>query len=263
MARLPRVRRRQHLGAAFRLAVVVLYPIMRLGFRWDVTGDRKLFDAEGGIIVAANHISYVDPMVLSYVLWEADRPPRFLAKEGIMRIPVIGAIVRNAGQIAVYRDSAEAVHAIRDALSALDRGECVVVYPEGTVTRDPALWPMKGKTGAVRLALASGRPLYPVAQWGPQEVMRPYVKEFRLLPRKLMQVAVGDPVDLADLVGRPLTSETLAIGTSRLMDAITALEAQLRNLPAPTSRLSFRRGQVESPDLGPSTGPGAGGEPVA
>ena len=271
MARLPRVRRRQHLGAAYRLAVFALYPIMRWCFRWEYHGRERLIDAEGGIIVAANHISYVDPMVVSYLLWECDRPPRFLAKEGIMRIPVIGAIVRNAGQIPVYRESAEAVHAIRDALTALDKGECVVVYPEGTVTRDPDLWPMKGKTGAVRLALASGRPLYPVAQWGPQKVMRPYVKEFRLFPRKLMQLSVGDPVDLSDLMGRPLTTETLTIGTSRLMDAITALEATLRDEPIPTTRMAFRRGRVEpatpvAPSAEGGEGParsGADGEPVA
>jgi len=245
VARLPRVRRRQHLGAAYRLAVFVLYPIMRWGFRWEYQGRERLIDAEGGIIVGANHISYVDPMVISYLLWECDRPPRFLVKEGILRIPVIGAIVRNAGQIPVYRESAEAVHAIRDAIVALDKGECVVIYPEGTVTRDPHLWPMKGKTGAVRLALVTGRPLYPVAQWGPQEVMRPYVKEFRLLPRKLMRLSVGDPVDLADLVGRPLNTETLTIGTNRLMDAITALEADLRGEKAPATRLVFRRGQVQ------------------
>ncbi|MEI8261232.1 MAG: lysophospholipid acyltransferase family protein [Actinomycetes bacterium] len=271
MDRLPYVRRRAHLGAAYRLAVVVLYPIMRFGFRWDWVGREKLFEAQGGIIVAANHISYVDPMVVSYLLWECDRPPRFLAKEGIMRIPVIGAIVRNAGQIPVYRESTEAVHAIRDALTALDKGECVVVYPEGTVTRDPDLWPMKGKTGAVRLALASGRPLYPVAQWGPQEVMRPYVKEFRLLPRKLMRISVGDPVDLTDLVGRPLTTETLTIGTNRLMDAITALESEIRGEPAPARRFVFRSGKVQgsipvvdaSLDSAAQPTTGADEEPVA
>jgi 1-acyl-sn-glycerol-3-phosphate acyltransferase len=234
---------------------------MRFGFRWDWVGREKLFEAQGGIIVAANHISYVDPMVVSYLLWECDRPPRFLAKEGIMRIPVIGAIVRNAGQIPVYRESAEAVHAIRDAIEALDKGECVVIYPEGTVTRDPNLWPMKGKTGAVRLALVTGRPLYPVAQWGPQEVMRPYVKEFRLLPRKLMRLSVGDPVDFTDLVGRPLTSETLTIGTNRLMDAITALEADLRGEKAPPTRMVFRRGQVEGSV--PVAEDPAGTDPVA
>ena len=240
MARAPYVRRRRHLGWAYRLAVFVLYPIMRWGFRWDIHHAQRLTDAQGGIIVGANHISYIDPMVLSYMLWEADRPPRFLAKESIMRVPVIGAIVRNAGQIPVYRESKDAVLAIRDALSALERDECVVIYPEGTVTRDPALWPMNGKTGAVRLALASGRPLYPVAQWGPQEVMRPYVKEFRLLPRKTMHLAVGEPVDLSDLMGRPLTSETLTIGTDRLMDAITELEAGLRGEAAPATRMTFR-----------------------
>jgi 1-acyl-sn-glycerol-3-phosphate acyltransferase len=131
--------------------------------------------------------------------------------------------------------------AIRDALAALAKGECVVVYPEGTITRDEGLWPMAAKTGAVRLALTSGRPLYPMAQWGAHEVMRPYVKEFRLLPRKRIRIAVGEPIDLSDLADRPIDAATLAIGGDRLMDAITAMLAVIRDEKPPSTRMVFRR----------------------
>lgn len=241
MAKAPHVRRRAHLGLSFRLAVAIVYPFMRTMVRWRISGTERLTQADGGVIVAPNHTSWFDPLVVAFAIWSADRPPRFLAKEAVFRVPFVGRIVRNAGQIPVYRESADASSAIRGALAALDLGECVVVYPEGTMTRDPALWPMSGKTGAVRLALASGRPLFPMVHWGTQDVMRPYAKEFRILPRKQVTVVVGAPVDLAGLGGRPVDAQVLAEGTDRLMDAITALLAQVRDQPAPATRMEFIR----------------------
>lgn len=243
-----RVRRRQRLGFSYRFAVALLWPFMRFAVRWDIRGAERLTQEPGGVIVAPNHLSWFDPLVVAFTLWEADRPPRFLGKESVFRVPVFGRIIRNAGQIPVYRETADAASAIRDALAALGRGECVVVYPEGTITRDPDLWPMSGKTGAVRLALTSGCPLLPIAQWGANEVMPPYVKAFRLLPRKTMHVVVGEPVDLDDLRGRPLDAATLTLGTERLMDAITGLLAGIRQEAAPTERMSFDRFPKRSED---------------
>ena len=80
-------------------------------------------------------------------------------------------------------------------------GECVVVYPEGTITRDPDLWPMAGKSGAARIALATGCPVIPIGQWGAQDLLAPYAKKPDLFPRKPVTMKVGDPVDLSDLVG--------------------------------------------------------------
>ena len=112
-------------------------------------------------------------------------------------------------------------------MTAVDHGECVVVYPEGTLTRDPDLWPMTGKTGAARIALATGAPLIPLGIWGPQEVLPPYERKFRILPRKTMHVLAGPPVDLSDLVDRGVDTETLRAATDRLMAAITGLVEQL------------------------------------
>jgi 1-acyl-sn-glycerol-3-phosphate acyltransferase len=266
MSRAPRVRRRARLGFSFRFAVALLWPFMRVMVRWDLTGTERLTQEEGGIIAAPNHTSWFDPLVVAYTLWQADRPPRFLGKESVFRIPFFGRIITNAGQIPVYRDTTEARTAIRDALTALDAGECVVVYPEGTITRDPDLWPMSAKTGAVRLALSSGRPLFPIAQWGSQLVMGPYRKEFRILPRKTIRVVVGAPVDLSDLAGRPIDGETLAIGGERLMDAITGLLAGIRHEQPPATRMTFRssraagppqEGPVEPVDADPDTPPDA------
>ena len=244
--RRPRVRRKRKLGFAYRLAVVLLWPFMRTMIRWDIVGDDVLDESSGGILVAPNHMSWLDPVVVSYVMWEADRPPRFLAKEPLFRIPVLGRIITHAGQIPVYRESAEAAAAVRDAVGAVDAGEAVVIYPEGTMTRDPQLWPMVAKSGAARIALLTGCPLIPMAHWGTQEIMRPYVKEFRLLPRKTIHVRVGAPVNLDDLRDRPLDRHTLKEAGDRLMDAITDLMASMRDEQPPAERYAHRTRSAES-----------------
>lgn len=236
-----RVRRRRRLGWGYRLAVLVLWPLMTMLTKREWVGTQNLNTDDGGIIVATNHTSWFDPLVIAHILWNNDRPPRFLAKESVFRVPIVGPVITSAGQIKVYRESAEAVAAVRDAIAAVDAGECVVVYPEGTITRDPGMWPMVGKTGAARIALATHRPLIPVAQWGSQDVIGPYRKEFRILPRKTMRVRVGSPVDLTDLYGKPLDSETLREATSRLIAAITALLAEIRGEVPPAQPMHFRR----------------------
>lgn len=236
-----RVSRRDRLGPGYRLAVTVLWPLLRTTVDWDIEGVDRLTRTPGGVIVATNHLSWFDPLVVSYALWGADRPPRFLAKEAMFRVPGVGMIIRDAGQIPVYRETADAASALRDGLAALDRGECVVVYPEGTITRDPALWPMSAKTGAVRMALLTGAPLFPMAHWGAQEVMAPYSKQVKLLPRKTMHVRVGEPIELSDLADQPLDATTMRVAGERLMDAITGLLAEIRHEPPPPGRMVYRR----------------------
>lgn len=236
-----RVRRKWKLGFGYRLAVFILWPFMKTFTRKDWRNTEVLNAHDGGIIVAANHMSWIDPIAISYVLWENDRPPRFLAKEPIFRIKVIGPIVKSAGQIPVFRESRDAIAAVRSAVDAVNNGECVVVYPEGTITRDPNLWPMDAKTGAARIALATGRPLIPMAHWGCQNIMAPYKKEFKILPPKRIHVIFGEPIDLSDLAGRPMDTETLNIATNRLMDAITELQAELRGEQPPAQRYVHSR----------------------
>ncbi len=224
------------------MAVFLLWPIMRWLTKSDWQHTDRLNETDGGIIVTTNHISYFDPFALAFMLWEVDRPPRFLGKVEVFSIPIIGSIIRSAGQIPVYRETANAVDAVRDAVAAVQAGECVVVYPEGTITRDPQMWPMAGKTGAARVALATGAPLYPVAQWGAQDVIGPYRKEFRILPRKTMKLLVGNPVDFSDLRDRPLDADTLSIATDRIVDALTMLLGQIRQEPPPAERFVHHRG---------------------
>jgi 1-acyl-sn-glycerol-3-phosphate acyltransferase len=230
--------------------MVILKPPMTVFTKRDWRGTEHLLvdgALESGIVVSTNHISWFDPLEMAHVLNDNGRPPRFLGKESVFRVPVVGRIIAGAGQIPVYRESRDAYQAVRAAIAAAEAGECVVVYPEGTISREPSLWPMRGKSGAVRIALAADVPLVPAAQWGAQEVIGPYRKELRLLPRKTMQVRFGPPVDLDDLRGRPLDATTLDAATERLMDAITELLEQIRGEQAPPERFDIaahRRAQA-------------------
>jgi 1-acyl-sn-glycerol-3-phosphate acyltransferase len=141
----------------------------------------------------------------------------------------------------VQRNSREAAHALSAAVEALRRGRAVIIYPEGTITQDPDLWPMRGKTGAARVAFESGCPVIPVGQWGAQELMYGRRIHFpHLLPPKTLRVRVGDPVPLGDLRAEPVTAATLNEATERIMAAITTLVAQLRGEPAPATRYDPR-----------------------
>lgn len=236
---------RTRVGPGLRLTVILLKPVLLAIMKRDWRGVEHLHDDEGGIVIAANHMSWLDPLVISHVLVDNARPPRFLAKEAVFSVPFVGWVLRDAGQIPVYRESADAAKSVSAAVAAAKAGECVIVYPEGTLTRDPDLWPMSAKTGAVRIALESGRPLIPLAHWGVQDVMRPYKKELRILPRKQVHVMIGAPVDLADFAGMDLTPDVLRAATDRLMDAITELVSQMRGERPPDQRFVWRGRKTE------------------
>jgi 1-acyl-sn-glycerol-3-phosphate acyltransferase len=162
-----RVSRKSRLGFVYRFIVVILRPLLVLITKRDYRGVENL-NFDGGIIAAMNHNSWFDPFVVAQFMWDNDRPPKFLAKSAIFKVPVIGQLIYLAGQIPVYRDSRHAKIAVRGAISGVERGEAIVLSPEGTLTRDPNLWPMDGKTGAARIALATKAPVIPVAHWGAQ-----------------------------------------------------------------------------------------------
>ena len=141
----------------------------------------------------------------------------------------------------MQRESTDAAKVLGAAMDAVRAGECVAIYPEATLTRDPDLWPMTGKTGAARIALATGCPVIPIAQWGPQEVLAPYTKRPRLFPRTVVHTWAGPPVDLSRYRGAEPTTDTLTEATAAIMDAITGLLEQIRDERAPVERWDPRR----------------------
>jgi 1-acyl-sn-glycerol-3-phosphate acyltransferase len=186
--------------------------------------------------VVLNHYSFFDPISVGHFLVATGRTPRFLAKAGVFKQPTLGKLFRAAGQIPVYRESRDAALAFRDAVAAVERGEAVVVYPEGTMTKDPGLWPMAGKSGAARIAMRTGAPVLPIAQWGAQEVFAPYSKKPKFFPRKTLRVTAGPPIHLDELVGTQVTTESLRVSTERIMDDITGLLAGIRGEQPPAVR---------------------------
>lgn len=226
-------------GWALTLCITALRrPLMMLTRREWRGGEH--IPRSGGCVVAANHVSEFDPLSAAHFVYDNGRLPRFLGKVEVFKVPLLGRILRSAGQIPVSRQTRDASKAFSAAVDAVDSGRCVIVYPEGTISRDPGLWPMVGKTGAARIALSTGCPLVPVAQWGPQEVLRPYDWRPRLFPRKLMQVRAGPPVDLEDLAAEPITPELLVVATERVMAAIARLLEEIRGERAPLTRFDPR-----------------------
>lgn len=220
----------------WRLLAAVVIPFLLLVGRYRFRNLDRLPD--GAYILTPNHYTNFDPLVSAYTLWHAGRVPRFLAKAGLFKVPVLGAALRATGQIPVERGGVTAGGA--DPLAAasrlVDDGLAVIVYPEGTLTRDPDLWPMRGKFGAVRLALEHGIPIIPCAHWGAQQILPRYSKRLSLFPRKNVDVIIGEPVDLSPWKDKPRTTETYAAATNAVMQAITALLEELRGEKAPAER---------------------------
>lgn len=232
-----------HMGLWYRFAELVLRPFLMLVAGRDWRG-RHHVPPRGGIVVVTNHVSHLDPLTLAHYLIDSGRLPRFLAKESVFRIPLLGHIIDRCGQIRVYRETKDAGRSLEDALAAVRGGECVVLYPEGTITRDSELWPMRGKTGAARIALATGCPVIPIAQWGVQDVLEPYGKRLHVIPRRTVRVQAGPRVALDDLESAPLTPAVLATATERIMAAVTTELQQLRGGTPPVQRFDPRTAGV-------------------
>ena len=126
--------------AIFRTFGFLLIPFMELVGRYRLHGTQNI-PAVGPVVVSPNHYSDIDPIVIGYALYKLGRMPRFLAKASLFRIPVGGWMLRKAGQVPVERAGRNAANPLAAARRVAAAGHVVVIYPEGTLTRDPDLWP--------------------------------------------------------------------------------------------------------------------------
>ncbi|WP_300602633.1 1-acyl-sn-glycerol-3-phosphate acyltransferase [Trebonia sp.] len=214
------------------ISVIVLRPLLQLLIRNKWAG-RQNIPRTGGIILAPNHLSYADWGTDALFFYRCGRYPTYLIKAEAFQVKGIGPFLRKAGQLPVNRGRADAALVLRDAEKALAAGAAVVIYPEATATRDPDLWPMVAKTGAARLALATGAPVIPVAHWGTQDILPYGSKKVRLFPRKTVRTVAGPPVDLSQWAGQQSSARALRAATAAIMADVTALVGQLRGQQPP------------------------------
>jgi 1-acyl-sn-glycerol-3-phosphate acyltransferase len=227
-----------------KTTIVILRPLLFGLLKRDWRG-RQNVPAEGGLIVAANHLSWSDPLALAHFVYESGRYPVYLAKSPLFDNRWIGPVMRGTGQVPVYRDTAEAARALKAAEEALHAGECLMFYPEGTCTRDPELWPMTGQTGVARLAITTGSKVLPVAHWGAHKLWPYGTKKFRPFPRKTMHVIAGEPIDLSRYAEGPLTGAKLREATNEIMRTIAGLLGELRGAEPPKELYDHRKAIAE------------------
>jgi 1-acyl-sn-glycerol-3-phosphate acyltransferase len=221
-------------GFWIRTWVAILYPLDGLLFkiRWRHL-DRMPPPEDGGVLIVINHISQVDTILMARLVWQTGRVPRFMIKAGVFEWKVIGRMMAGAGQIPVYRGTTDAANSLHDAVEALAHGEAVIIYPEGTTTKDPANWPMLAKSGVARLVLLSpDTPVVPIGQWGAHRMGGFSLR--RLGRRRTSLASVGEPLDLSRYRGKEPTAEALRAITDEIMTAVRDEVAELRGEPAPS-----------------------------
>jgi 1-acyl-sn-glycerol-3-phosphate acyltransferase len=216
-----------------RFAVGVVKPSMLVLTRRTWAGQEHV-PARGGVILVANHISQADPLAIAHFVYDARRWPSFLAKDSLFTIPVLGWLLREVGQIPVKRGTADAAKALDAAVDWLRRDESLIIYPEGTTTREPDLWPMRGKTGIARLWLATGVPVVPIVTWGPQKMYDPRTNKLRLRFRTPVTVVAGPPLDLSRWADARPDAQVLADITEHVMLHLRDMVSAVRGgTPAP------------------------------
>jgi 1-acyl-sn-glycerol-3-phosphate acyltransferase len=229
------------LGFWQRTAVALVVPVLGLLTKRTWTG-RENVPPTGGVILAPNHMSHFDPLVVAHFVYGAGRWPRFLAKASLWDVPVVGFFLRKTLQIPVERGSVEAVKSLDALVGALREGGAVIIYPEGTTTKQPDLWPMRGKTGAARLALLTGAPIVPIAHWGAQQLFDARTGKLSLRPRRPVSVVAGKPIDVSRWQGAAPSRAVLDEMTDTIMTAVRDQLAEIRHADAPPLHPAPARG---------------------
>jgi len=233
----------QNADRAYRNMARIVRPTLRAMTRLDWHGAENL-PKGAGFIAVGNHVTNLDPLTFAYFLYDNGVVPRILAKASLFTVPVLGRVLKATRQVPVHRNTSRAGDSLSSAVAALQKGEVVAIFPEGTLTKDPDLWPMTAKTGVARLALTTHAPVIPIAQWGAHRVLAPRSRVLKPFPRKKVTVVAGPAVDLSDLQDRPLDAAVLREATDRVMAAITVMLEEIRGEKSPAERYGARRTDV-------------------
>lgn len=218
---------------SYRFASGLISRILTLVVRRRWRGLEN-FPASGNCIIATNHVTEFDSLtMMDFVNRGAKIPVRSMVKAELFNTPVVKFFITRAKQIPAYRGSTRPGETLRLARETLQSGETVLVFPEGTLSRDPQKWPMKAKTGVGALALATRVPVIPVAQWGAHNILDTYARKPKLFPRQTVWVQAGEPVDLTDLYDRADDPAAVQEATDRVMAAIVEMLSGLRQETPP------------------------------
>ncbi|MGW0892258.1 lysophospholipid acyltransferase family protein [Saccharopolyspora sp. NPDC002578] len=223
-----------------RLAAVVFYPLTALLSRVRVHGLENI-PATGPALLVLNHVSHLDPLYDAVTVHRAARVPRFMAKNTLWNVPVLRNVLNGVEQIPVFRQTADARKSLEAAHDALEAGKIVIIYPDGTVTKDPEGWPMSPKPGVARLAVEHDVPIVPAARWGTRDVYDHYEKKFRPFPRKTVHVRIGEPLDLSEYRDAPADAPVLRTVSELAMSRVRELLGDIREQQPPGEFYSAAR----------------------
>ena len=187
--------------AWYRFFYTIVRPFVGLYFPMKFIGRENI--PEGGALICANHSSAADPFFLAFALGK-HRPICAMAKESLLKIPVIGKILKLVGTVGVKRGASD-IHAVKYALEQLKQGEYVVLFPEGT--RIKSREQGEPKTGAAMLASRTGVPVVPM-----------YIP-FHKRPFRINRVYIGEPMYMKT-EGRRANNQDYERWTQELMDRI-------------------------------------------
>lgn len=227
----------------YALARGLLTPWLTSWFRWHIEGTEHL-PPEGPAIIASNHISYFDPLAVAWAIHRSGRRPRFLAKSGLFSVPLVGWVIRTARQIPVERGTRAAPQSLEAAEKALEGGEVLVVFPEGTTTTAPDLAPLKPKTGIARIALKTGISVIPCATWGGQWFWTKHLG-VKPGPGKDMWVRFGPPLSFKEFEGREEDRDAWQEVSAKIMEEISVLLAGLKAAKPWSPQMPTRRKFIE------------------
>jgi 1-acyl-sn-glycerol-3-phosphate acyltransferase len=234
--KMPELRPGVEITWQIRTLAWLLWPWVRLLYRVKVTGKENLPKGTG-YVLAANHVTTVDALAVAFMMFfKLGRAPHFLAKEGLFKTPIVGPVLLACGQIPVFRSGRGNSDPMESAYKVLRAGHVIGIFPEGSLTREPNQWPMRARTGAIRLAIETGVPIVPMGQWGTEVVMDTYSSKIFPKPWHTVNMVIGKPLDLSKYDGKKLGVEEMVAISDELMIEITKLVEGLRGEKAPAKR---------------------------
>ncbi len=234
--KMPELRPGVEITWQIRTLAWILWPWVRLLYRVKVTGKENL-PKDSGYVLAANHVTTVDALAVAFMMFfKLHRAPHFLAKEGLFKTPIVGPVLLACGQIPVFRSGRGNSDPMESAYKVLRAGHVIGIFPEGSLTREPDQWPMRARTGAIRLALETGVPIVPMGQWGTEVVMDTYSSKIFPKPWHRVNMIIGKPIDLSQYYGKKVSTEEMVALSDQVMIEITKIVEELRGKKAPTKR---------------------------